>query len=313
MHGCRLRRVTEVLGRDVQWLLGNSRRAVEQLVVAQRQGGDAAQQLKVLAASVVAVLRHMPEEAARWPDALAVWSELMNKSALAAGFVKWPDVLVMLDEVLRRSPTGDDALLLAMLAMCEHAGAASCSSSCCGDIRVYRPPADPVVTHAAAIGYTPNYLVWTSQGAMDLHLLGKTTERLCPQLTAIVAGSIKARPREWLFERTDKKPYSAKEYSQMAHGRLKRLFGRPLTLQLLRVSKTGSEDHPPPPHTGQAADTDAAASHTADTAAAAVAAASHTKAAAAAGRPARTSRGQAASSGSFSLRKGKGVCDVRLA
>jgi hypothetical protein len=72
---------------------------------------------------------------------------------------------------------------------------------------------------------------------------GKDAEReeLTPALTAVIASSLRASPRAWLFARPrDKGPYTAKDFSNMANGRLRALFGKPLTLQLLRRSLISS-------------------------------------------------------------------------
>jgi hypothetical protein len=280
-----LRRTTEILGQDVQWLLGNSRVATEQLLAAERTDGkkmtdpESAQLLKGLAASVVAVLSHIPGEKERWPEANENWNNLMRHTAQdvverkykentlssrqEAGFVRWQVVLAKRDEQLRKYPTDPDTLLLAIYTMSQGVGRADY-----GDMRVYKVPEEKVPARGTPeFAAHPNYIEWSGRaggwglrpptslrgghdGVMGMYLneyktakQGKDAEReeLTPALTAVIAGSLRASPRAWLFARPrDKGPYTGKEFSNMANGRLRALFGKPLTLQLLRRSLISS-------------------------------------------------------------------------
>jgi len=78
-HALQLRRLSTVLGRDVEWMLGEWRTATAELLTVRRVDGrsmteaESSGLLRTLANSVIAVLRHVPGEAARWPGALEGW------------------------------------------------------------------------------------------------------------------------------------------------------------------------------------------------------------------------------------------------
>lgn len=266
-----LKRVTEILGQDVLWLLGNSKLATQQLLAASRSDGkqmtdpESAQLLKGLAASVVAVLSHVPGQKEKWPEANENWNTLMRRTAhdivekkyeknkmsprQTAGFVNWQAVLAKRDQLLVKEPVGRDTLLLCMYTMRDGAARADF-----GDLRVYRVPEEAVPERGSPMfSEHPNYIVWDTtataaapHGSMSLLMHEfktakpdhkATPEPLAPALTAVIAASFRAQPRKFVFERPrDHAPYNAKEFSFMANSRLKALFGRPLTLQLLRRS-----------------------------------------------------------------------------
>jgi hypothetical protein len=265
-----LRRLTEILGRDVGWVLGNSRTATRDLMRAERTDGKrmtapgAWDTLRSLVQSVLAVLKHLPGERDRWPDAHDAWSELLEKEISPLvdkklgsnklterqmkGYVPWAEVVQKRDEVIRERPLSVDALLLGMYTL--RPGVARADY---GDLRVYRPPRDPMPKPSSDGGSVewPNYIEWWgSEGAGDgearIHLqeyktakfIGPVDDVLSPELTRVMAASMRQQPRKWLFVLpTDpEKPYSAKAFSKMACARLKALFGKPLTLQVLRHS-----------------------------------------------------------------------------
>ena len=68
-----LRRITELLGKDVQWLLGNASTSVRELLALKRRDGKPMihewATLRGLVMSVLAVLKHIPGEKDRWPEA----------------------------------------------------------------------------------------------------------------------------------------------------------------------------------------------------------------------------------------------------
>jgi hypothetical protein len=268
-----LRRLTEVLGKDVEWILGHSEEAVQMLLRAKRRDGEAmlsaagAQTLKTLAMSVLAVLRHVPGEAAKWPGVDAVWRDFLEDTVspvverrydasevserMEAGYVPWQDVVAKRDAVLRRAPTSVDALVLAMYTM--RRGVARADF---GDLRVFRPrsgdPEDPASS--------PNRIVWEEDpllgggdGTMELILTEFKTadkqqglrEELPAALTSVLAASLRRTPRKWVFERPDAGgPYSGRKFSRMVNGRLSKLFGgKPVTITMLRRSKASFLDH----------------------------------------------------------------------
>ena len=271
-----LKRLTEVLGRSVEWILSNSLTATEELLKAKRRDGKsmtapgAWDTLRSLVQAVLAVLKHSPGASERWPDAHKLWTQLIeekisplvDKKEMSSklterqekGYVAWADVVKKRDEVVRQDPTGVDALLLGMYTMTTGVARADY-----GDVRVYRPPHDPVAAEGSEERLLyPNYIEWTGSeapggGSAVLNLvafktdksIGPVVTQLSAGLTQLMAGSMRKQPRKWLFvQLNDKtKPYSAKAFSKMACARLKALFGVPLTLQVLRHSGATALDH----------------------------------------------------------------------
>ena len=266
-----LRRITQLLGKDVQWLLGNATTSVRDLLALKRRDGKPMihewATLRGLVMAVLAVLKHVPGERARWPEAYAVWSDVLTNSInpLAKvkqtsnqlserqqpGIIEWKAVLAKRDELLRTDPTSADALLLAIYTM--RLGVARADF---GDLRIYRPPTDPVDAEGSPERRAhPNFIVWTDSegpgdGKMTLSLFEFKTakhlrkkdephrpEVLSPALTAVIAASLRKKPRQWLFVQplvAGHPPYDAKAFSRWVCRTLKRLFNRPLTLQILR-------------------------------------------------------------------------------
>jgi len=271
-----LKRLTEVLGQSVEWILSNSLSATEDLLSAKRRDGKsmtapgAWDTLRSLVQAVLAVLKHVPGASERWPDAHKLWTQLIEDKIAplvdkkemsnklterqAKGYVPWAEVVKKREEVVRKDPTSVDALLLGMYTMTPGVARADY-----GDVRVYRPPQDPVAAEGSAERQLyPNYVEWTGSesaggGSATLHLVAFKTDKsigpvvtpLSAELTQLIAGSMRKQPRKWLFvQQTDvTKPYSAKAFSKMACARLKALFGVPLTLQVLRHSGSTALDH----------------------------------------------------------------------
>ena len=70
-----------------------------------------------------------------------------------------------------------------------------------------------------------------------------TVQRVLPASLAMeIRASLKQRPRKWLFADKEGTPYSPKAFSKMANRTLESLFGRPVTLTLVRHAKINSVD-----------------------------------------------------------------------
>lgn len=259
-----LRRLTEILGQNVEWLLSNSVSATTALLGAKRRDGKSMLEewgtLRGLVMSVLALLKYLPDAKKRWPDGYKVWSDVLSEqiNPLAKkkdasnelterqleGEVEWKDVVAMREKLLKTQPTSPEALLLAIYSMRKGVARADF-----GDLRIYRPPRDPVPPHDSKERQAhPNYVVWSRSdspgaGDMELHLVeyksakhhGEIRDKFSPELTQLIAASLRQQPRAWLFVQPQSgKPYDGKAFSRWACRVLKRLFKRPLTLQVLR-------------------------------------------------------------------------------
>lgn len=254
-----LKRLTEIVGHDVEWMLSNSTLATELLLGAKRRDRrsmiDEWSTLRGLVMGVLAVYKYVPSARDRWPEGQRVWSAVLTErinpearrkdesSELSEqqkdGWVEWADVQKKTRELLRTQPTSVEALLLAIYTM--RAGVARADF---GDLRIYRPPHDPVPTDVQG---SPNYIEWRTGRPMVLHLNAyktakhqkdpEVTDELSAELTAVIASSLQERPRKWLFvQPSSGEPYDGRAFSKMACRALRRVFGKPVTLQVLRRS-----------------------------------------------------------------------------
>ena len=261
-----LKRLTEILGRDVEWMLSHGAMATSALVGAKRIDGRSMLEewgtLRGLVMAALTVYKYVPEALARWPEGHRAWSAVLSEqikpeakrkddsSELTErqkdGWVEWSEVQSKTRELLKESPPSVEALLLAIYTMRKGVARADY-----GDLRVYRPPSDAVpAADSEEMRAYPNYIEWqgswgSGAGEMVLRLAAfktaksmKTmTETLSAELAAVIAASMRAKPRPWLFVKpSDSKPYDAAAFSKMACRALKRVFGKPLTLQVLRHS-----------------------------------------------------------------------------
>lgn len=261
-----LRRLTELLGHDVEWMLSNSLMATEALLGVKRRDKRSMIEewgtLRGFVVTVLAVFKHAPGAQERWPEGLKVWSGLLSErikplvkakdelSSLTArqaeGWVEWSDVEKKTKELLETKPRSVEVLLLAVYTM-----RTGVTRADFGDLRIYRPPQDPVpAAGSKELQQYPNYVEWSrssgvGNGEMELTLgayqtskhYGQVKEKLSAELTAVIVASLREKPRKWLFvQPSTGEPYDGKEFSRMACRALRRAFGKPVTLQGLRRS-----------------------------------------------------------------------------
>lgn len=89
----------------------------------------------------------------------------------------------------------------------------------------------------------PNYVLITSKG-MKLHLgeyktaksMGSLDEQLPKELVKEIEYSLKDVPRDWLFVGMDGEPMTMNGYTKFANRWFKKIFGKPLTIGILRHS-----------------------------------------------------------------------------
>ena len=262
-----LRRLTDVLGHDVHWILANCSEAKALLLAVKRTDGktmlEVPQTLKAMLMPVLAILRHVPDMATAFPGAHACWSDLNNDvvSPLAderyetnepserqvAAYVPWADILEKRDQLLRSAPTSVAALLLSLYSMIPPARADY------GRVRVYSPPSDPV----PGVAIVPNHIVWT-KSANTMHLVldefktrskkGGAHEADLPlELVAVIARSLLDTPRKWLVVpplSLSGEPFATNAaYAKYVARTLAIAFGgKPVTLNALRHSFSSSLD-----------------------------------------------------------------------
>jgi hypothetical protein len=152
----------------------------------------------------------------------------------ADGFVPFSEIVKMRDSLEKGS---EERLLLAMYTHIRPLR---------GDfnmIRIYTVSRLP-------LELSPNYIHITAHGAVLVLNEYKTAKskgefkKVLPSLlVAEIKESLKKRPRDWLFVKTDGTPYElANSYVRWANNTLKRIFGRGLTLSLVRHSYISSLD-----------------------------------------------------------------------
>lgn len=257
-----LKRLTEIVGRDIEWILSNSSMATELLMGAKRRDKRSMLEewstLRGLVMGVLAVYKYVPYARERWPEGQRVWSAVLSErinpqakrkdesSELSEqqkeGWVEWSEVEKKTRELIRTRPTSVDALLLAIYTM--RTGVARADF---GDLRIYKLPGDPVPEKGS--GGPPNYIEWHvgQPDRMVLHLTAyktakhqkdpEVTDELSPELAGLIATSLRDQPRKWLFvQPSNGQPYDGRAFSKMACRTLRRIFGRPVTLQVLRRS-----------------------------------------------------------------------------
>jgi hypothetical protein len=159
-YKAQLKRLTETVGKGVEWILGHGPEAKALLLAAKRTDGramlDAPMTLKAMIDPLVAMLKHVPGLKAKYPDVKSQWWELYKKAGDAANeryenneataksvanFVPWTDILAKRDALIKRShsapATSMDVVVAALHTFIPPARADY------DRVRVYRPPRDP--------------------------------------------------------------------------------------------------------------------------------------------------------------------------
>lgn len=114
-----------------------------------------------------------------------------------------------------------------------------------GDIKIYwnREP--------SAIKNKENYMV-LREGSAPSHIIlnqyktakayGRFEKELPKELEKEVITSMISKPRTYLFEDRDGKPYTATNFSNWANRTFKKVFGKPTTISIIRHSRINSID-----------------------------------------------------------------------
>jgi hypothetical protein len=269
-----LKRLTETVGHEVEWILANAKPAMRLLLDAERTDGkrmmDAPMTIKAMIDALVALLRHVPGLSERYPGARDAWDKLYSHASARANdryenneaterhradFVPWPEILAKRDGLLARMhavPGHMDSVVAALHTMIAPA------RSDYGDVRVYHPPLDPVPSKPS-----PNHVVWTTTGGQSInnnsihtmHLvldefktrLKKNSAHeadLPPDLVALLARSFAARPRRHLVVSPESgKPYANPgAYAKYVTRVFTALLGKHTTINSLRHSFSSQLD-----------------------------------------------------------------------
>ncbi len=231
------------------------------------------QTMRANANAANAVFRNIPQFAARFHEARAVWKKLYDtitpistakyedskpSPAQVKAHVPWTDVLAARDRIRHKRPVDvphDAHLILSLHTYMPP------SRADWGAIRVFvaqdresRAALPPAVLAAAAPGpppapdspaevATPNFIVLSKAGiklSMSVYKTaaanGRYVRDLPAELADIVRASLAARPRPWLVCKHNGEPYSQHSYAVRVARILLQLLGKPATIDTLRHS-----------------------------------------------------------------------------
>lgn len=152
------------------------------------------------------------------------------------GYVPFAEIVAMRE----RLPEGSmDRLLLAMYTMIRPLRGDF------GKVRIYSggrmPAADKLEDNYIRLSGSANVIVLNEYKTAKHN--GEYRRPLPPPLVAEIKASLEKRPRDYLFVKGDGTPYElGNSYVRYANNTLKRLFGCPLTLSLIRHSFISSLD-----------------------------------------------------------------------
>lgn len=196
---------------------------------------------------IMALFKYNPEFKASHEEDFKKWSQeldiahniiedevIQNKPSARQkeGYVPFSEIRDKLNNMSRSHP---DRLLLSMYCLIPPA------RSDYNNVRIYKDkvPEEHSDNYILIKGKSVKLILNEYKTAKSF---GKIEETLPPALAKEILDSIKDSPREWLFVDRAGLPYSSNAFNKYANRRLQSLFGKPLTIGLLRHSFINSLD-----------------------------------------------------------------------
>lgn len=240
----RLKMMMQHLQKDIFWILKHPKEGIAWI----RSYAEAHTSQKSFVNAVLAVFKHCPDlktqEKASFDQWYAAFSEVDAKieeryksnepsERQREGYVAFPEIVKKRDAL---EPGSNDRLLLSMYTHLPPLRADF------NRVRIYTNEPKKGDSEGEDDDREDNYIVLGGRPRLVLHEFKTKRHRehyekdLPKPLLEEIRASLKRSPREWLFRSRDGKPYSANSYTKWANGVLARLFGRPLTISLIRHS-----------------------------------------------------------------------------
>jgi D-arabinose 5-phosphate isomerase GutQ len=246
----KLATLTKLVGKPIDYIVDNPRSVIAAL--ARRYPKPLTQ--RAFVAAVKAVFHHnqklKAEKAAQWQlytDYQAELSQAITDRYMAAepsdkerhNWVPWPEIMRKEQELAVTEYGSQDHLLLAMYCLIEPL------RQDFGAVRI-------LVGKNPPNGAKRNYLVIAPDGSWGKLVLNQyktakkygTFERDLPaNLVAIIKASLLATPRAYLFvDETDRPYLKSNSFTQFSNRTLRRIFGKNLTVSLMRHSHISDTD-----------------------------------------------------------------------
>lgn len=202
------------------------------------------QSSKAVVAAVKAIFKYTPELRTRFSNAFDAWHEAsrtLDRSITARtataeptqremnNWVPWPEVLEKQRGVAATAYGSNDHLVLSMYTLIEPARADY------GAVKLYRspPPASEVSANHMVLSDTGSYLVLAEYKTSKKY--GSHRRDIPEELARVIDASVRAHPRAYLFVNASEQPYTTKNsFTKFVNRILERLFGRKITISLLR-------------------------------------------------------------------------------
>jgi hypothetical protein len=239
--------LVEMMNHDYDWIIDHPERVLEAIYDTHGEN----QTRKAFIAAVKALFKYNdsirgdhPGMFDRWDKASKEVNERINERRInhtmtekeRANWVTWAEIMAKESELATTSNGSRDHLVLAMYCLAE-----APVRQDFGAMRIMREePVDPK---------EGNYLVLSPAGSrMVLNeyktakALGQLTQRLPEKLVRVIEASLTRTPRAYLFLNANGVPFTDGAYTKMVSRTLKEIFGKDVTLNMIRHSYTNEQD-----------------------------------------------------------------------
>ena len=236
-----------MMNKDFDWIIDHP----EQVVEAVYDTHDQEQTRKAYIAAVKALFKYNDDIRGKHPGMFDKWHEAYTKvdetiktryinqevtQKEQENWVTWEDVLRKENELSLSSYGSRDHLLLAMYCLAEAPLRQDFAA-----VKVYRSvPEDELEGNYIVLSGSERRLVLNDYKTSRSH--GKLEQALPEKLVRVIEASLTRTPREYLFLSAKNEPYSDDSYTKMANRVLEEVFGKRVTVSMLRHSFINTRD-----------------------------------------------------------------------